>query len=369
MATSVSPRLRPVLSITVSLLILVVGWWAIDRRVRERPSILEDSILTPDEQALLPPQTLSVVLPQSIDSSPGNLGYRVLKLSLEKSGEPFALGYADAVTDQEASIQRIAASVGPSRANPGGLSVGMFGVGPEIDRRLRAVPIPVAGGLVGLRALWVRRDRAELFGSVEDLEDLDEEREIGGLGGLGRGDGAVAVQGIGWSDAAVLRRAGILTHTTEPNQILELLSQGRVDFYPRGVSELEDEARLIRRDHPRLVIERNLLLAYPFALVFYVHPENERLAAVIERGLRRAIADGSYRDLIDEAVFTPWLRSTLRLPERTVISIPNPEVEPRLAAMQADNWLVPWRAIAAGTITEGRQLCATASLRPLCTSP
>ncbi|MEB3323033.1 MAG: hypothetical protein VKI81_09450 [Synechococcaceae cyanobacterium] len=344
-------RLSPLLSFTASLLILVVGWNRIENKVRERPTIAEDSILTSDELANLPPGTLAAVLPQTPGSGPESLGYRILELSLRRSGRPFALGYGSGLTDQEASIQRLEAGPEVSRSNPNGLTVGMFGVGREIHDRLRPIPVPVAGGLLGLRAFWVNRNRADRFRSVVDRQDLD---------------GTVAVQGIGWSDAQILVASGLRTYTTEPSLILDLLSQDRVDFYPKGISELEQDHRLIGRDYPMVELEENLLLAYPFALMYYVHPDNAALAEAIRTGLERAIADGSHRRLLQRHVFTPWLRRKLRLPQRRVISLPNRDDEALLAEVDPRHWLIPWRDFAAGGISRGEQLCATGALEELC---
>lgn len=346
-------RLRPLFSLAASLLILVVGWNRIETKLRERPAIHEDDIVTADEVAALPEGTLAVVLPRSLSSSPDAIGYRVLALSMGKSGRPYVLGFAEAITDQEESIQRIAASRVPSASNPGGLSVGMFGVGPEIHRRLRPVPIPVVGGLLGLRGLWVKSDRSGRFASMRSPQDLAS---------------TVAVQGVGWSDAAILRRAGIPTHTTEPLHLLELLRQERVDFFPKGLPELEQDGRLIRRNFPELGLQGDLLLAYPFALLFYVHPANAELARAIETGFRRALADGSYEELIRREVFTPWLRRSLRLENRRVISLPNPEDELLLRRLGNTNWLVPWQQIGAGRIRQGDQLCDFTLLAELCGS-
>ena len=46
-------------------------------------------------------------------------------------------------------------------------------------------------------------------------------------------------------------------------------------------------------------------------------PENTELAAAIQTGFERVIADGSYQRLVEETIMTPWLRRqlTLRSPQ------------------------------------------------------
>lgn len=345
---------QSLLSLTASALILVVGWQMINGKVREKPSIQEDSILTPDEIANLPTGTLVAVLPQGESSEPRSFVYRLLQLALSKSGEPHAIGYGNSITDQQASIQRIAASMQPSRQNPTGLNVGLFGVGKEIDRRLKPVPIPALGGLLGLRALWVNSNRVDRFRFVRQRADL------------GR---AIAVQGIGWSDVEVLRAAGIRTYTTETVKILELINQDRVDFYPKGITELEEEAQLIEARYGSVALEKNLLLAYPFAMLFYLHPDNTRLHAAIQRGLERAVRDGSYLKLLNSDVVTPRLRNALRLRGRRVLSLPNPDAAALLKEVDPKYWLVPWKDISQGRLERGEDLCGFPVLQELCGPP
>ena len=113
------------LSLTASVLILVVGWQMIHGKVHTKTSIQHDSILTPDDAANLPANTLVAVLPQGESSDEHSFVYRLLQLTLIKNGEPSAIGYGNSITNQQASIQRTACSIQPSKQNPTGLKVGL----------------------------------------------------------------------------------------------------------------------------------------------------------------------------------------------------------------------------------------------------
>ena len=52
------------------------------------------------------------------------------------------------------------------------LSVGVYGAGPELNRRLRAVPIPVTGGILGLRAGWTNQASLAELQTIRSLQDL-----------------------------------------------------------------------------------------------------------------------------------------------------------------------------------------------------
>ena len=81
-----------------------------------------------------------------------------------------------------------------------------------------------------------------------------------------------------------------------------------LQLFPRGVAELEVEASVVRSLYPQMVLHPHLLIVYPFAGFFYVAPENTELAAAIQTGFERVIADGLYQRIVEEAIMTPWLR-------------------------------------------------------------
>ncbi|QEY31853.1 hypothetical protein EVJ50_05950 [Synechococcus sp. RSCCF101] len=336
-------------ALLASVAILAVGWARIEDRIRERPTIRDDDELTVDELANVPPGTLRVVVPRTASSTPDALPYRVLRLALEASGRPFVMGYARLPGNQEMAVQRLAASPDVSSDNPAGLTVGFFGAGPELHRRLRPVPVPVLGGLLGLRGLWVNRSRRDRLASSRLLEDLQ---------------GLVVAQGTGWSDARLMAAAGLRTFEVEPDLLFELLNENRIDMIPRGLPELGTDHLVVERRYPRVELDDHLLLAYPFAMMFYVHPSQDELASALDEGLRRAIADGRYQALLEKAMVRPWLRRRLNLRERRIVELPNPGVDALLEDVPDDVWIVPWDDL--GPLTSGEQLCDRPVLSELC---
>ena len=235
--------------------------------------------------------------------------------------------------------------------NPTGITVGAYGAGVQLNRRLRPIRIPLTGGLLGLRAGWTNAGNQPLLAEVRDLEDL---REL------------LLIQGLGWSDVEVFDAAGLRTYTTAPQYLLRLVDNQRVQLFPRGIAELDGESLEVQRSSSETVLDSHLLITYPFAGFFYVSPSNPRLAKAIEPGFARAIADGSYQALLEEAIFTPWLRGHLKLRDRQVIHLRNPEAALALAGVDPRHWIVPWTALDEQQITRGSQLCGLPRLRELC---
>ena len=82
------------------------------------------------------------------------------------------------------------------------------------------------------------------------------------------------------------------TYTARSEKLLRLVNDNRVQLFPRGVAELEAEASVVRSLYPQMLLDPHLLIVYPFAGFFYVAPENTELAAAIQTGFERVIADG-----------------------------------------------------------------------------
>ncbi|WP_392345452.1 hypothetical protein [Parasynechococcus sp.] len=127
----------------LTLFLLVLGALFIQPRLSEGSQLLPDRyVLTADEVAALPQGTLPVVLDRRLGQDQNDFLFRLLKLVLERSGTPFALGFSAAVQPQDEAIASLAEGQKAGRRNPLQLSVGVYGAGPELNRRLRAVPIP-----------------------------------------------------------------------------------------------------------------------------------------------------------------------------------------------------------------------------------
>ena len=198
----------------LTLVLLALGALLIQPRLSERRQLLPDRyVLTADEVAALPQGTLAVVLDRRLGQDQNDFRFRLLKLVLERSGTPFALGFSAAVQPQDEAIAALAEGQKAGRRNPLRLSVGVYGAGPELNRRLRAVPIPVTGGILGLRAGWTNQAALAELQTIRTLQDLKR---------------IVLVQGLGWSDVEIFDRAGLRTYTARSEKLLRLVNDNRV---------------------------------------------------------------------------------------------------------------------------------------------
>ena len=336
----------------LTVVIAFVGVLLIQPRLSERRLNIDDQyILTATEVRSLPAGTLAVVLDRSPGEDHNDFKYRLLELVLKRSGRPFALGLSEVVVAQDEAIAALEQDVASSSRNPFALSVGVYGAGVDVNRRLLPVPIPVTGGILGLRSGWTHRSQMARLATIRTRKDLGD---------------IVLLQGLGWSDVDIFDAAGLRTFTARSEDLFRLVDHQRVQLFPRGIAELEREVQLMASSTSDTSLDPHLLLAYPFAGFFYVSPDNQPLADAIRTGFERAIADGSYQQLVEELIFTPWLRRTLVLKNRRVIVLPNPVAADVLADVQNHHWIVPWHALLNGDIQTGQQLCSEPRMSALC---
>jgi len=336
----------------ITLLVLLVGALMLQPKLTQRRLNIDDrDVLTADEVAELPEGTLAVVLDRRPGQDASDFRYRLLKLVMERSGQPHVLGLSAVVQPQDEAIAALAAGRDQVGGNPHRLSVGVYGAGRALNQRLRPIEIPVTGGLLGLRVGWTNQEALSDLKTVHRLDDLRR---------------FTLLQGLGWSDVDVFDAAGLRTYTARSENFFRLVDNNRVQLFPRGLSELAAEAVIVQQSAPKTVLDPHLLIAYPFAGFFYVSPKDKRLADAIRGGFEQAMLDGSYQSLLEETIMTPWLRTALNLRSRQVLVLNNPEARDVLGNVDARHWMIPWKDLLEGRISKGAALCEIAELKALC---
>lgn len=197
---------------------------------------------------------------------------------------------------------------------------------PERNERFRAIPVPLLKGLMGYRIFFIRKTDIDGFSLIETLDDLREFR---------------AGQGEHWFDVELLRAHDIPVVTAPKYESLfRMLQAGRFDFFPRGAQEILDEQANF--DTEGLLIEANLLLAYPAPVYFYVHKDNIALADRVETGLNRAIADGSFDQFFYRHPMVREVFDELNLFERTTLYLCHPHHKEGALLQDDSAWIRPW---------------------------
>lgn len=224
-------------------------------------------------------ETLKITIPRIEQSAPTATYYpQMLQLALsktEKADGPFEIvQHTQMLTKArfEAEVKREGNSL---------INVIWSTTNKDLESALIPIRISLLKDLTNYRIFLIRKEDQEKFSHVKNLNDLSVFK---------------AGQGVRWTDTEVLA-ANHLPVTTSPlfEPLFNMLLGKRFDYFPRGLDEIWSEAEMF--ESKGIVIEQHLMLNYETARYFFVNKKNPKLAERIERGLRIAIADGSFDKL------------------------------------------------------------------------
>jgi len=244
---------------------------------------------------------LDVVYPNVNGKGEQQLGYAVLKLALEKSGQAYTLKVSELQVNN-ARIRKLIQS--------GVFSISDFGSSAEYQQQLQPIPFPIDLGLNGWRVLVIYRGQQARFTGVNSPASLSH---------------LLAGQGLGWADTAILRRAGLkVAEVSSLDNLFSMVERKRLDYLPLGVNEAEDLLLRYRGSAEHLAIENRLLLIYSFARLFFVNKADSELYNAVSKGLTTAFEDGSYWHMFRHHPSNRWLFSESNLTNRLPIYLDNP---------------------------------------------
>lgn len=240
---------------------------------------------------------------------------RLLTLALDKTGEPYRLEPVTLSNFRESrSVMSVAKGV---------YDIHWMNTNATREAVLRPIRVPLFKGLIGWRLLLLRPQDENRFEGMSGLEPLK---------------GLKAVQGHDWPDSRVLEANGLeVVRTPHWEGMFKMLYAGRVDYFPRSVLEVWDEQRAF--EELNLVVDDHVVLYYPAAYYFFVRKESHELAALIEKGLDAAIADGSFDRLLMARFGDDIERANLS--ERRVIRLENPLLTPSTPLERKELWYQP----------------------------
>ena len=235
-------------------------------------------LASPAQAAPLPTLRL-VVPPFEYNNRPETLYfYRVLRLALGKTE----------ATDGPFEIATYPSQMSPVRSvtelkNNGSINLIWNGTSPERERDLLPVRVSLIRDLNSYRICLIRKGDQARFDAVHTLDDL---RKL------------VAGSGTQWPDTEILRANGMPTITTTHHaSLFPMLGAKRFDYTARGIYEVFGEAEA-HGAREGIVIEDKLMIFYALPIYFFVNKSNVALAERLERGLKKAQADGSFDQLM-----------------------------------------------------------------------
>ncbi|MBR7781493.1 hypothetical protein [Undibacterium luofuense] len=215
---------------------------------------------------------------------------RVLTLALQKSGHSYSL----TPVTTPMTTPRIVRTI--RNNTPDSVNLFWAASSPDLENALAAIPVPIERGLIGFRVLVTSQ---EYLPRIEQMNNDHNFKTINLL------------QGIGWSDTAILRKNGFTVTEASPDNLYNMLAAGRADAFPRSAIDAERELRTQQKLHPSLTIAPGIALVYPrFGVFFFVSGDNKPLRIALEKGMQAALKDGSFLKLYEE---DPDIRSALKM--------------------------------------------------------
>jgi hypothetical protein len=181
------------------------------------------------------------------------------------------------------------------------------------DSEVIIIKIPIRQGLLNYRLLLVRESQLAQFSKVKNLEDL---------GKLNAG-----LQHH-WATTKVFESHGLNVTTTHNFEgLFQMLKWARFDYIPRAVYEIYDELERRQPDLKSLVVEPTLALYLPMSTYIHISPQEPCIARRIEVGLRKLIANGEIKTILDKYYAEDISRANLK--NRRIIKISNPDYNDR----------------------------------------
>jgi hypothetical protein len=197
----------------------------------------------------------------------------------------------------------------------GHLNIIARSTGPDLERQLLPIRIPLDRGLLGFRVFLIRRDTQAKLDQIQ-----------------------------AWNDIPILEAAGF--HVVQGNDyegMFNMLAAGRFDLFSRSAVEAVTELQTRQHNFPDLQIERNLLLYYPLPRYLFVRRGalGEQLAKRVLAGFEAMLLDGSFNRLFED--YRIPIERSLGLKTRRLFRIPNPTLSPETPLGRTELWYDPTR--------------------------
>lgn len=197
----------------------------------------------------------------------------------------------------------------------------------DMEANLVPVRVPIDRGLLGYRVFLIRKADQTKFAAVETLDQL-RAFSIG--------------QGSDWSDVKVYAAAGFnVVGGPVYEGLFAMLDARRFDAFGRGVTEVLGEYTERRSRFPNMSIESDLLVYYPMPVYFWFQKNDEgrRMAARVDAGMRKLVANGTLNKLFRQE-FEPVIKQ-LKVRERRLFRLENPLLPPNQPFDDQRLWFDP----------------------------
>lgn len=173
----------------------------------------------------------------------------------------------------------------------------------ERESQAKAIRIPLAFGVYGLRVLVINRNHA-----ARTPEEILKKPML---------------SGTDWPDTNILKTNGFQVDSGHSEHDFLFLTADRdVYAFPRGITEAWAELATVKI--PELMVEPTVLLRYPAPMYFFVATQNEDLGNRLTEGLKKATKSGALENLFFSFSWHQHMLQKANLPKRKIVELNNP---------------------------------------------
>ena len=178
----------------------------------------------------------------------------------------------------------------------------------EREKSMRAIRVPIYKGLMGYRALVIRKEDEKRFAKVKTRDELMT---------------FTFGQGLHWPDTAILRKNQFrILEAVTKESLYKMSAAKRFDMFPRGVIEILTEDDSIRQQN--LMVEPHLILHYRTDMYFFVNKNNTELAERLEKGWDVIQRNGEFDKLFYNTDRIMHALNFLKQPGHIIVELDNP---------------------------------------------
>ncbi|WP_018276250.1 transporter substrate-binding domain-containing protein [Teredinibacter turnerae] len=154
----------------------------------------------------------------------------------------------------------------------------------ETDINLQLIAEPLMEGLLGYRRLIVRKEDLQMFTELSDFSTFAKLRPG---------------QATDWADNAIYQENHLpLVEAISLENLFNMLERKRFDYLPLSIGEAPHLMKGLVETEEKFAIVPNLVLFYPFPVMFQVSKQHPELVTRLTQGLEQVKASGEYQTLL-----------------------------------------------------------------------
>ncbi len=244
----------------------------------------------------------------------GRYSMAMINLALSKVSTKYKLEIDSSVVTQARNIDDVAT---------GRSDLLWAATNQEMEDKLLPIRICLYKGLLGHRIFIINPASQPKFDRVKTFDDLKQ---------------FTFGQGTTWADSSILESNGLkVVKANKYQSLFYMVDGGRFDAFPRGVQEPWQE--LETNSNLPLAVEKRIMLVYRMPFYLFTGKKNTKLAADLELGLNRAIADGSFDNIFYNDPMVKAVLEKANLEERLVFNLQNPTLPKETPVDRPELWL------------------------------